>query len=37
MSNSVTTLMSGVSLTATPDAAGANSIYVLQIPSKFVK
>ena len=37
MSNSITTKMSGVSLSAIPDAAGASSIYVLQIPSKYVK
>lgn len=37
MSNSITTTMSGVSLSAIPDAAGASSIYVLQIPSKYVK
>ena len=37
MANSITSLMTGVSLLAVPNAAGANAIYVLQVPAKYVK
>lgn len=37
MASNIASPMTGISLSLIPNAAGANSIYILQMPSKYVK